>query len=236
MIKKHLSLLALSLTILGLTVGCQGGAEKSATTQPQPVTKEAAPKEEKKAAEETFKNMKVHAIIETNMGTIKLELFPDKAPKTVANFVGLAEGTKKWTHPFTGPKIHKRFYDGLLFHRVIPGFMIQGGDPLGTGQGNPGYQFEDEIVPDLKFNKPGVLAMANAGPNTNGSQFFITVAPAPHLNGKHTIFGRVVEGQAVVNKIANVPRDQQTNRPLKPVIMQKVTIERVPISQSEENR
>lgn len=167
-----------------------------------------------------------YAVIKTNLGTIKLRLFPDKAPKTVANFVGLAEGTKEWRDPQTNQLVKRPYYDGLIFHRVIPGFMIQGGCPLGTGTGDPGYQFEDEFSPDLKFTKLGLLAMANRGPNTNGSQFFITVAPTPHLNNRHTIFGEVVEGMDVVNKIANVTRDSR-DRPVTPVTMQKVTIERV---------
>jgi len=166
-----------------------------------------------------------YAIFETNQGRIKCQLYPDKAPKTVANFVGLAEGTKEWTDPRTKENVKKPFYDGLIFHRVIPGFMIQGGDPLGNGTGGPGYEFEDEFDPALRFDQPGRLAMANAGsPNFTGSQFFITVAPTPHLNDKHTIFGQVVEGQDVANKIANVPRDSQ-DKPLQPVIIEKVTIE-----------
>jgi peptidyl-prolyl cis-trans isomerase A (cyclophilin A) len=165
-----------------------------------------------------------YAILETSLGTIKCELYPDQAPKTVENFVGLAKGTKEWTDPRTSEKVTKPFYDGLTFHRVIPGFMIQGGDPLGTGIGDPGYKFEDEFDPSLRFDRPGRLAMANSGPNTNSSQFFITVAPTPHLNNRHTIFGQVVEGQDVAEKIANVPRDAQ-DKPRQPVVIQKVTIE-----------
>jgi peptidyl-prolyl cis-trans isomerase A (cyclophilin A) len=166
-----------------------------------------------------------YAIIETSMGTIKCELFPDRTPKTVENFVTLAEGTKEWTDPKTNEKVKKPFYDGLTFHRVIPGFMIQGGDPLGTGTGGPGYKFEDEIVPDLTFDRPGRLAMANSGKDTNGSQFFITEGMPEHLNGRHTIFGQVVEGQELVGKIARVPRGPN-DKPNTPVVMQKVTIER----------
>ncbi|RMG55710.1 MAG: peptidylprolyl isomerase [Acidobacteria bacterium] len=167
----------------------------------------------------------MYAVLETSLGRIKFELFPDKAPKTVENFVGLAEGTKSWTDPRTGQKVKRRFYDGLTFHRVIPHFMIQGGDPLGNGTGGPGYQFEDEFDPELKFDRPGRVAMANSGPNTNGSQFFITVAPTPWLDHRHTIFGQVVEGQEVVEKIANVPRDAR-DKPLQPVVIKRVTIER----------
>ena len=143
----------------------------------------------------------LYAIFHTNKGTITCSLFEKEAPKTVANFVGLADGTKEWTDPKTGKKVKKRFYDGLIFHRVIPNFMIQGGDPEGTGRGGPGYKFEDEFNPSLKFDKPGKLAMANSGPHTNGSQFFITHVPTPWLDNKHTIFGQVIEGQDIVDNI-----------------------------------
>ena len=168
-----------------------------------------------------------YAIFETSEGNIVCRLFEKDAPKTVANFVELAEGKREWTHPSTRKKSKDRLYDGTIFHRVIPNFMIQGGDPQGTGTGGPGYQFEDETKGSPhKFDKPGKLAMANAGPNTNGSQFFITVAPTTWLTGKHTIFGEVVEGQDIVDKIANVPRARQ-DRPVKDVVLQSVTIERV---------
>ncbi len=148
------------------------------------------------------------AVIQTSLGTIKVRLFKSKAPITVENFIGLATGKKEWTDPKTNKKVKgKSLYAGTVFHRVIPGFMIQGGDPLGQGIGGPGYQFQDEVSPLDSFGNPGILAMANAGPNTNGSQFFITVAPTPHLNGRHTIFGEVVQGLDVVNKIASGPRD-----------------------------
>jgi peptidyl-prolyl cis-trans isomerase A (cyclophilin A) len=148
------------------------------------------------------------AVIQTTLGTIKVRLFKTKAPITVNNFIGLATGKKEWTDPKTNKKVKgKSLYAGTLFHRVIPGFMIQGGDPLGQGIGGPGYQFQDEVSPLDSFANPGILAMANAGPNTNGSQFFITVAPTPHLSGRHTIFGEVISGLEVANKIAGVPRD-----------------------------
>ena len=148
------------------------------------------------------------AVIQTSLGTIKVRLFKSKAPITVDNFVGLATGKKEWTDPKTNKKVKgKSLYAGTVFHRVIPGFMVQGGDPLGQGIGGPGYQFQDEVSPLDSFANPGILAMANAGPNTNGSQFFITVAPTPHLNGRHTIFGEVISGLEVVTKIAGVPRD-----------------------------
>jgi len=168
-----------------------------------------------------------YAIFNTSEGTVVCHLFEKEAPKTVANFVELAEGERDWTHPVSGKKSKDRLYDGTIFHRVISSFMIQGGDPAGTGFGGPGYQFEDETNGSPhKFDKPGKLAMANAGPNTNGSQFFITVAPTQWLTGKHTIFGEIVEGQDVVEKIVNVPRNRQ-DKPNKDVVVQKVTIERV---------
>jgi len=157
----------------------------------------------------------VYATFDTTEGTFKIKLFADKTPKTVENFVALAEGTK------TG----KPFYDGTIFHRVIPDFMIQGGDPEGTGRGGPGYRFADEFHPTLKHNKSGFLSMANAGPNTNGSQFFITVAATPWLDNKHSIFGEVTEGYPVVEKISKVARNSQ-DRPLKEVKVNSVKIER----------
>ena len=144
----------------------------------------------------------VFATFKTSMGDIVVKLLPEKAPKTVENFLGLAEGTKEWKDPRSGQTVKKPLYDGTVFHRVIPQFMIQGGDPLGTGTGGPGYKFADEIGPDNKFTKPGLLAMANAGPNTNGSQFFITEVPTPWLDRGHTIFGEVVKGFELVPKIA----------------------------------
>ena len=161
------------------------------------------------------------------MGNIVCRLFPEDAPKTVANFRGLATGTKPWTDPATGKLKHTRLYSGTTFHRVIPQFMIQGGDPLGTGSGDPGYKFEDEFSPNRTFEKPGILAMANSGPNTNGCQFFITVAPTPHLNGKHTIFGEVVSGQDVADAISQVPRDAD-DKPLTPVKIVTIAIRTVP--------
>ena len=165
------------------------------------------------------------ATLTTTQGTVTVRLFPDHAPKTVRNFVELAEGGREWTDPRTGAVTKEKLYDGTIFHRVIPGFMIQGGDPLGTGTGGPGYQFGDEIHPDLRFDKPYLLAMANAGPGTNGSQFFITVAPTPWLNGKHTIFGEVVGGADVVDKISHV-ETVPGDRPVTDVVLQSVTIER----------
>ena len=169
--------------------------------------------------------MPVYAHFETSLGNFTAELFEDKTPNTVGNFAGLADGTKEWKHPETGQKHKKPYYDGLIFHRVIEGFMLQGGDPLGKGYGGPGYQFADEFHPDLRHDRAGILSMANAGPNTNGSQFFVTLAPTPHLDRKHSVFGQVTSGIEVVEKIGQVPTDAQ-DRPKTPVVMKKVTIER----------
>jgi peptidyl-prolyl cis-trans isomerase A (cyclophilin A) len=165
------------------------------------------------------------ATLNTTLGPIVIRLFPDKAPKTVDNFVGLAEGTIEWTHPATGQRSRAPLYNGTIFHRVIDGFMIQGGDPLGQGFGGPGYEFEDEIHPQLRFDRPYLLAMANAGPGTNGSQFFVTVVPTAHLNGRHTIFGEVVQGTEVVDAIAKTETGRN-DRPVKDVVLESVTIER----------
>ena len=176
--------------------------------------------EKKAAAPATAKDMVI--TMETSEGNIKIRLFPDRAPKTVENFVGLAKGTKEWKDPKTEkPMKGKSLYEGTIFHRVIPGFMVQGGDPLGTGTGGPGYRFEDETKDTDSFDKPGILAMANAGPNTNGSQFFITAAPTPHLNGRHTIFGEVIDGMNVVTKIINAPRGAM-DRPNNPPKIKKI--------------
>src|SRR5579872_3162384 len=168
-----------------------------------------------------------YAIFDTSEGTIVCRLFEKEAPKTVANFVDLAEGKREWTHPVSRKKSKDRLYDGTIFHRVIPNFMIQGGDPAGTGFGGPGYKFEDETKGSPhRFDKPGKLAMANSGPNTNGSQFFISVAATPWLTGKHTIFGEVVEGQDIVSKISELDRDR-SDKPRKPVVIHNLVIERV---------
>lgn len=199
------ALMALSM------LACSGG-EGAAANQQQP--------NPKKTVEQLPEGL--YSRIKTNKGTIVIQMEYTKAPMTVANFVALAEGKMKNTAKPEG----KPYFDGLIFHRVIPGFMIQGGDPTGTGMGNPGYSFADEINPELKHNRAGTLSMANAGPATNGSQFFITNGPTPHLDGRHAVFGYVVQGQDVVDAIAGVPRDQR-DKPLEPVVMEKVTIERV---------
>ena len=168
----------------------------------------------------------VYAKFDTFEGTFTARLFDDLAPKTVENFVGLAEGTKPWTDPRNNKKVTDQpYYDGVIFHRVIAGFMIQSGDPLGQGIGGPGYSFADEFSPKLRHSKPGILSMANSGPNTNGGQFFITLGPTPHLDNRHSVFGEVVEGLDVVAKIGSTktgPRD----RPVTDVVIKKVTIER----------
>jgi len=169
--------------------------------------------------------MAIYAHFETTLGNFTVELFDTKTPKTVANFVGLAEGSKEWKHPKTGQKQKTPYYDGIIFHRVISGFVLQGGDPLGQGYGGPGYQFEDEFHPDLRHDRAGILSMANAGPNTNGSQFCITLGPTPHLDRRHSVFGAVVEGLDVVEKIGKV-KTGPNDRPVTPVVMNKVTIER----------
>jgi peptidyl-prolyl cis-trans isomerase A (cyclophilin A) len=168
----------------------------------------------------------VYATLDTSEGTIVCRLFEQDAPVTVKNFIELAEGTREWTHPRNHNKSKSPLYNGTIFHRVIPDFMVQGGDPAGTGMGGPGYQFQDETKGSPhKFDKAGKLAMANSGPNTNGSQFFITVVPTPWLTGKHTIFGEVVEGENVVDKIVKVPRNRH-DKPDKDVVLNSVKIER----------
>jgi peptidyl-prolyl cis-trans isomerase A (cyclophilin A) len=166
-----------------------------------------------------------HATFETSAGTFKVRFFDDKAPKTVANFVGLATGSTEWSDPSTGKKVSRPFYDGLIFHRVIDGFMIQGGCPEGSGRGGPGYRFADEFGPGLKHDKGGLLSMANAGPNTNGSQFFITLAPTPWLDNRHAIFGEVVEGLDVISAIGKTPTGPQ-DRPVQDITIRKVTVEK----------
>lgn len=186
--------------------------------QPQPSAK--APEEQPLPAKAT-------AIIDTDAGKMTCELFPQEAPRNVANFIGLAEGTREWEHPLNHRRIRMKLYDGTIFHRVIPGFMIQGGDPAGNGAGGPGYHVLDEISPKLKFDRAGRMAMANEGPNTNGSQFFITVAATPHLNGRFTIIGRCNTAAVLVaEKIASAPRDKNDDKPFSPTKIRSITIQR----------
>jgi peptidyl-prolyl cis-trans isomerase A (cyclophilin A) len=169
--------------------------------------------------------MATFARFDTTEGTFTIRLYDHAAPNTVANFVGLAEGTKEWTDPRTGERKSAPFYDGIIFHRIIDGFMIQGGDPLGKGFGGPGYKFADEFHPGARHDRAGILSMANSGPNTNGSQFFITLGPTPHLDNRHSVFGEVVDGLDVVKKIGRVQTGAQ-DRPVTDVVINKVTIER----------
>ena len=210
------ALAILSLTIPGLT------------QTHRPATPRAAPKSKvpELPAVPLPAEPGLYAVIYTSMGNIVCRLFEKDAPKTVANFRGLATGTKPWTDPTTGRLKHTALYSGTTFHRVIPDFMIQGGDPTGTGSGSPGYKFDDEINPSLKFDRPGILAMANSGPNTNGCQFFITVASAEHLNGSYSVFGEVVSGQDVVDAISKVPRDS-ADKPNEPVKITAIAIRTV---------
>ena len=169
--------------------------------------------------------MAVYAEFMTSEGSFTVRLYDQEAPNTVANFVALAEGTKEWTDPRTGSKVTQPYYDGIIFHRIIDGFMIQGGDPLGQGIGGPGYKFADEFHPSLRHSKVGILSMANSGPNTNGGQFFITLGPTPHLDNKHSVFGEVSSGLEVVKKIGSTktgPRD----RPVEDIVIQTIKIER----------
>jgi peptidyl-prolyl cis-trans isomerase A (cyclophilin A) len=169
--------------------------------------------------------MSTTATFRTTEGDFKVRLYDEKAPKTVANFVGLAEGSKEWTDPKTRQKVSRPFYDGLIFHRVIDGFMLQGGCPMGTGVGGPGYQFADEFGPGLQHDRPGLLSMANSGPHTNGSQFFVTLVPTPWLDNKHAIFGEVIEGMDVVQKIGKTPTGRN-DRPVKDIVINSVQIDK----------
>lgn len=210
---KKTALLALIFAFASFA-GSDAEAKKTAKTA----------KNTKKAGKEQ-KVEKYEVVMKTSAGDIVMKLFPDKAPKTVENFVGLANGSKAWKDPKTGKEVTgKSLYVGTIFHRIIPNFMVQGGDPLGNGSGGPGYAFEDEFHPSLRFDKPGLLAMANAGPRTNGSQFFITVVPTPWLNNRHTIFGEVTSGMDIVQKIVSAPRGPN-DYPNSPVKVESITIQ-----------
>jgi len=201
-------------------------AKEPTEVKPGAVAKTPAASAEKKIAPKkpTKRFTKMYALFDTTMGKFKVKLFHTQAPNTVANFVGLAEGTKEFKDSKTKDMVKRPFYDGLIFHRVIKGFMIQGGDPTGTGMGGPGFQFNDEFHPDLRHHKEGMVSMANAGKNTNGSQFFITLAPTPHLDDRHSVFGEVVEGMDVVKAIGNTPTNRADDRPKTEVKINKVTI------------
>ena len=168
----------------------------------------------------------VFAHFTTSEWNFTARLFDAETPNTVANFTGLADGSKDWTDPRTGRKVKQPYFNGTIFHRVIGGFMIQGGDPLGQGTGGPGYTFSDEFHPKLRHSKPGILSMANRGPNTNGGQFFITLDATPWLDNKHSVFGEIVEGMDVVQKIGSTATSKPGDRPLKPITIESVTIER----------
>lgn len=212
-------LLLITLVFLFGLSACRDGSE-------EPAREAAPPPETSQPSSSASDPSKLYATLETSVGNIRIELFEQEAPITVKNFVDLATGAKEWTQPATGEKMtNTPFYDGTIFHRVIPEFMIQAGDPLGLGTGGPGYTIPDEFHAALKFDRPGRLGMANAGPNTGGSQFFITHVPQPHLNNAHTIFGQVVEGQDVVDAIAGVPRDQN-DKPRTDVVINHVRVER----------
>lgn len=219
---KHIFALAALLLLLPACDGC--GDKKSGAKPAKPTD----PKVEKVMKELDLQPAdKLFAIFKTNKGEMIAELFWDKAPATVENFVGLSKGTTEWTDPKTGKKVtDKPLYSGTIFHRVIPDFMIQGGDPMGNGMGGPGYRFEDEFHPELRHNGPGVLSMANSGPNTNGSQFFITEGPTPHLDNRHSVFGKVVKNLDVVETIAKAERDRR-DKPLQDVILEEVVITKV---------
>lgn len=231
---RVLALIAIAAVVF--LAGCNL-SKKAETSEAQATQKAAAPaKAEKDDAGEAQKpgaaepaglrpaaGKEFIAVFETSMGVIKTRLFHDKAPKTVTNFIQLARGEKEWVDPQTLQKVKRPLYDGTIFHRVIPKFMIQGGDPKGNGTGGPGYRFEDEFDPSLRFDKPGLLAMANSGPNTNGSQFFITEEPTPWLSNRHTIFGEVIEGLELVKEMARVKRDTR-DKPREDVVLTKLTI------------
>lgn len=211
--------IALLASLLLLLPACDGCGNK------KQAAKFVSPKAEKIMKELDLQPTdKLFAIFKTNKGEMVAELYWDKAPATVENFVGLSKGTTEWTDPKTGNKVaDKPLYSGTIFHRVIPDFMIQGGDPMGNGMGGPGYRFADEFHPELRHSGPGILSMANSGPNTNGSQFFITEGPTPHLDNRHSVFGKVVKNLDLVGTIARVDRDGR-DKPTQDIILQEVVI------------
>lgn len=200
-------------------------AQKPATATQKPAAPAAAAAPVASAAKH---GPGVYAHITTNHGSMIARLFDKDVPRTVENFVGLAEGKKQWRNPRTKTMVRRPYYNNLTFHRIIPGFMVQGGDPEGTGMGGPGFTFADEFNAKLRHSKPGILSMANAGPNTNGGQFFITLAPTPHLDNRHSVFGELVEGMDILMALGKVPTSRADNRPLKAVVIKSIRIERVP--------
>ena len=216
----------LACFVLILMVALAAFAQSGSSTQAAPATKPSANPHSNVAKPVVHTATKPTAIIDTTAGKMTCTLFPDKAPIGVENFIGLATGTKDWKNPVSGAMKHGvPLYDGTIFHRVIPGFMIQGGDPAGNGSGDPGYKFKNEVSPDLLFDQPGRLAYANSGPDTNGSQFFITEVPTPHLNGKYTIFGQCDEATvALVKQIGHMATDPSNDRPFRPVKINHITI------------
>jgi peptidyl-prolyl cis-trans isomerase A (cyclophilin A) len=220
---RSLACLIVTLVAPGLALGAGEDAKAKSPAADKKIEKPAG---KAKWLEKVEKGGDLFATFETSLGNITVRLFPKDAPKTVQNFVGLATGEKEWTDPRTHQKSTKPLYDGTIFHRVIPNFMIQGGDPLGQGIGGPGYQFEDEFKSGRAFDKPCILAMANAGPGTNGSQFFITEQPTPHLTNHHTIFGEVIRGCERVGKIARVEAVQ--TRPKTDVVLKRVSLSEKP--------
>ena len=218
--------LAVAVAVLLFATACSSSSDESGTAASEPGEPTAAPSSSPSAASEAQTPIAAAATLHTSKGNINVTLFADEAPNTVRNFAGLATGQIEWQDPETGETSDEPLYDGTIFHRVIPEFMIQGGDPLGTGAGGPGYQFEDEINPDRTFDKPYLLAMANSGPDTNGSQFFITVEPTEWLNFNHTIFGEVTDNASkkVVDAIEDVPTDAQ-DKPDDDVVIKSITVE-----------
>jgi peptidyl-prolyl cis-trans isomerase A (cyclophilin A) len=226
---KNLLAFAATAALLPVTLLCQTTATTKSSTPSSATKATTHPVQPALPPVALPSDPGTYAVFYTSLGNFVCRLFPEDAPKTVANFIGLATGTKPWTDPTTHQLKHTPLYSGTVFHRVIPDFMIQGGDPTATGMGSPGYQFPDEFGPKHEFNKPGILAMANSGPNTNGSQFFVTVTGSlpTHLNGKHTIFGEVVSGQDVVDNISKVPRNA-SDKPDTAVKLIRVAIKKVP--------
>lgn len=226
-IKKVLWIYLLAFLLAAFSFRADAKTESSTETKKEEIKKaDVKDLKDTKSDKATKKGKDMIAVFETSMGNFKVKLLADKAPATVENFVGLAEGTKEWTDPKTNQKVKKPFYDGLVFHRVIKQFMIQGGCPLGNGTGGPGFRFADEFPAGAPLhNKPGMLSMANAGPNTNGSQFFVTTVATPWLDGRHTVFGEVIEGMDVVHAIENV-KTGSMDRPVEAVVIKHVKIQK----------